>query len=291
MKKTYSVYFFLVFFCQHIVAQNNIKYVTTSQLQYSNKSISVIKLSVNDSAIKVNYFTNKYLGEESASKQFRNWSKNKNVLFFTSANYVSDPFSEYIRPVGLCINKGQVLNYNLSLGNLHGLVLITETGKIFVHNLKNAVLNIKNSNGKNIEFDLSNSMQRNQFFEWAIAEKLTVFQTHLFLYKNEILTSRDLTDTRPRRFLISGTDDSSNKSHYMMYIPTSSTINSAVDLVIGFLRDYEDLKNIDFIINLDSGIHNIFGHFKAKNQLDNRSLFKGTITLESAPNLLVYYVD
>lgn len=295
MIKSYLI-FLVVVMSYSIFAQTNAKYVNTSQIIFSKPqvSMSVIKLMINEDSMKVKYFPGKEKGQESVYYQFLNWVQKKNIIFFSSGSYVSDISSDYSFPVGFCINQGKMINNNLILDRLHGLIVINQSGKISVHNLKNSFIELKNSNGENLKFDLSNSLQRNQFFNWALVEKLTAIQTHLFLYENKNLISSGLESDqakRSRRLLASGTDESGNNIHYMINIPTFSTIREATNSATNYLKDYEDITSIHFIINLDSGSGNTFGLYKSKNLLDTRNIFRGTLPLSNTPNLLVYYVD
>ena len=293
MKKTYSAFLLLLLFGHSSIGQSNAKYVKTSQITYSNESISVIKLMINEDSVKVKYFSGNEKGQESVYNQFLNWGIKKNIIFCSSGSYISALSSDNSLPVGFCINQGTIINNNLILDKLHGLIVISQTGKIAIHNLKNSNIEFKNSIGEKVKFNLSNSLQKNQFFNWAKVEKLTAFQTHLFLYENKTLINNGLesVDKRPRRLLTSGADKAGNKIQYMINIPANSTIKEATTSATNYLQQYEEIKSIDFIINLDSGSGNVFSVFKLRNQIDPRSIFNGTIPLKETPNLLVYYVD
>ncbi len=295
MNKSYLI-FLVLLISYPIFAQTNAKYVNTSQIVFSKPqiSMSIIRLMINEDSMKVKYFSGKEKGQESVYNQFSKWAEKKNIIFYSSGSYISDLSSDYALPVGFCINQGKTINNNLILDKLHGLIVINQLGKISVHNLKNSFIELKNSKGEKVKFDLSNSLQKNQFFNWAKIEKLTAFQTHLFLYENKNLIANELESDqarRSRRLLASGTDESGNNIHYMINIPTFSTIREATNSATNYLKDYEEITSIHFIINLDSGSGDTFGLYKSKNLLDTRNIFQGTIPLSNTPNLLVYYVD
>jgi hypothetical protein len=195
------------------------------------------------------------------------------------------------KPVGLCIDQGRVVNYGLLLDKFDGLVIAYPSGRLSVHSLKSKSMQIDKGDGKILNFNLSNTLQRTQFISWAQEQEVTVFQTHLFCYKNQISSNINNSKKAGRRFLAAGKDDSGEYKQYIVNLSSDNTLQEAASKAINYLKSYEELSEIDFLINLDTGMQDVFGSYTSKGDKVTKKGFQGRLDISNSLNLIVYYVD
>lgn len=267
------------------------KYVETSTTVIQGETYSMVKMSRKDDHVKAKYFAAKDYNGTSVYQRYQEWARNKNIVAVSSGTYMTYCESSIAKPVGLCIDRGTLVN-NTLVDNLDGLAIVYATGGIAVSNLKDGDLTVTTTDNKKKTLDLKNAFQRAEFIKWAAENEATVFQTHLFCYKNELkVYSNGSTDKRERRFLAVCKDDSGVVYHYIVNLSGWNTIYDASVKVTKFLKDTEEMGNIVFLINLDTGCQNVFEVKKPDGSTDTREAFKADKDLSQAVNLLVYYYE
>ena len=290
MKTIITVLFFL-FLCQSLIAQYDANFVSTSSASLQNELYSSVKMSRKGDHVKVKYFAAKeYNNGTSVYERLNSWRKGKKIIAISSGTYMTDCQASIAKPVGLCIDNGNIVNYDLK-DNLDGLVIVYPTGGMVVSNLKNGDLTVNGPSGKKT-LDIRNAFQRQEFIKWAKDNSATVFQTHLFFFSNKLtIGANSSQEKRERRFLAVGKDDSGDVKHYMVNLSGANTLYQATLKVSKYLQEYEDVENLIFLINLDTGCQDVFETYKPTGGLDNRKGFSGKAPITQATNLIVYYYE
>lgn len=265
------------------------KYVEISTAVHKNHSYDVVSMSRKDNRIKAKYFGAKDYDNKTVPERYKQWAVGKNIVCLTSAGYMDD---KYI-PVGLTIDNGILVNGTLA--NFDGLVIVYATGGVVASNLKNADLTVAGGNiPSGTKLDIKNNpFHLQQFIEWAASQKATVFQTHLFVYKNTLDPKIDNKTSRERRFLAVGTiknkyTNESEVKHIIVNSPTYSTLYDGCQRSLDFLNVYKNM-DVTFMINLDPGAQNVFFLYDSEGK--ESPAIKGTLPISSAANLLVYYYE
>lgn len=257
----------------------------------------IIKLYMKNERIKVKYFASKDESGIPIMERFNEWAFNKKLVLVSSGTYYYYPNKNNrnkntVLPVGICIDNGKVINKSTET-NLGGLAMVYPSGKITVENLKDKSITIRQKNGNSANLNLADPFDKNLFFKWAEDVRATVFQTHLFAYKNQLLIGQNSNSYKDyRRFLAVCTTSNGELVHYIINLPFNSTILDGSSKAIDYLRQIEHVKDIAFIINLDTGAQNtLFSyHPKSGTPLPNPN-FSGTKTMKDAINLIAYYYE
>ena len=289
--KTLSILLFgLILACEETFAQYDAKYVSSSSVTLQKELYTAVKMVRSDNHVKVKYFASKEYGGLSVYDRLNTWKRGRNIIAISSGTYMTDCQANIAVPVGLCIDNGNVVNFNLK-PDLDGLLIVYPTGGIVASNLKNGDLSISTTNGKRT-LDIRNSMQRQEFLSWAKDNLATVFQTHLFYFGNKIqIAPNSSPDKRERRFLAVGKDTSGEVKHYLINLSGANTLYQATLKVSKYLQDFEDVSNLTFLINLDTGCQDVFEFYKTNGSLDTRKGFSGKSPITQATNLIVYYYE
>jgi hypothetical protein len=120
----------------------------------------------------------------------------------------------------------------------------------------------------------------------------TVFQTHLFVYENQIkIATNSSGKIQERRFLAVCKDDNGNVTHYIINIPKPSTLYIGVNKAYRILKELEEVNQIVFMINLDRGCQDVFSVFDATGTPYAHPLLSGLTDIENSVNLLAYYFE
>jgi hypothetical protein len=289
-KSTLFVLMILLGLGQLTFAQYNQSFVSSSSVSIQGELYSTVKMSRKGEHVKVKYFASKEYNGTSVYNRLNAWRRGKNIIAISSGTYMTDCQSNIAKPVGLCIDNGNVVNNDLK-DNLDGLAIVYASGGIVATNLKNGDLTVSGSSGRKT-LDIRNAFQRQEFINWARENSATVFQTHLFYYGNKLtIGSNSSTDKRERRFLAVGKDDSGEVKHYLVNLSGANTLYQATLKVSKYLQDYEDVENLTFIINLDTGCQDVFEFYKPNGTKDSRRGFGGTAQITQSTNLIVYYYE
>ena len=265
------------------------KYVDISTLEFKDHSYDVVSMSRKDNRIKAKYFGAKDYDNTSVPNRYKQWAIGKNIICLTSAGYMDD---KYI-PVGLTIDNGVLVNGTIA--DFDGLVIVYATGGVVASDLKKADLTVTGGDiPAGTKLDLkNNAFHLQQFIDWAESQKATVFQTHLFVYKNILDQKTEKTVYRERRFLAVGsvlnkTTNEKEVKHIIVNSPSYSTLYDGCKRSLDFLNTYKNME-VTFMINLDPGAQNVFFLYDSEGK--ECEIIKGTLPISSAANLLVYYYE
>lgn len=258
-------------------------YAKISIVKYKNESYYVVYMRRDGERIKAKYFAAKDSYGRNVNQRYQEWKRNNpNVVLVSSGTYMD----QYDNPQGLTIDNGILVNQTLIHDKMDALVVVYATGGIAVSDLKQADLTVSGIPRKlNLR---GNGNDLDDFIEWAKAQEATVFQTHLLVYKNEVKInpSNSSRDSRERRFLAVGKDETGQISHAIVHCPVYSTIYDGTVKVLDFLNNNKGMDVI-FMINLDTGAQDCFELHNADCSVN--STIKGPLELSKAVNLLVYY--
>jgi hypothetical protein len=291
MKKIF-ILFCLILGTSSIYAQFDGDFVETSVVTINNERYGYIKMSRAGQRVKVKYFASKEGYNQTVYERFAEWSRNKNIIAISSGTYMDDWNLSLAKPVGLCIDNGITVNRAIDLNRLDGLTIVYPSGGgggVSVSNLKDGNLTVQ---GIATPLNLRNAFDLQRFISWGETNKATVFQSHLFVFKNQIILKPNLANTKQseRRFLAVGTNSEGQLLHYIVNLSGANSIYGATEKVFGFLTKNEEL-NVTFLINLDTGGQNAFKVYTSSGKVDARKDFIGTTPLNQAANLLVYYFE
>ncbi len=264
--------------------------------EINGNPFGVVKLNMTNQRVKVKYFASKDANSSlSVYQRFSDWAFNKKLILVSSGTYYYYPDKKNrdkntARPVGICIDNGNIINKTTD-DNLDALALIYSSGKIAVENLNSKVISVKDASGNPLNLNLSNALDKNLFYKWATDVKATIFQTHLFAYKGNLLVAPNANTFKDyRRFLAAGINNNNETVQYIINLPFNSTILEGSKYALDYLKTSENLKEISFLINLDTGAQNALEtyHPKTGDKLSN-SNFSGVKDIKDAINLIVYY--
>lgn len=252
--------------------------------EYNGESFFVVRLKRNQMRVRAKYFASQLNGK-TVSERYLEWSQNKNIICYSSGAYMSDLNATEANLVGLTIDYGEIVNEKIELGRLDGLVSVFPNGAIDIVNLKNGTVNFQGS-GENKSFDMR-GYGINNFIQWAESQNLTIFQTHLLAYQNNVLLNYNSSQTkRERRFLVLA-DKNGKKEHFIIHKPQAASLLDATNSVVGYLNNKK--YTIDALINLDTGAQNVFKFYLYDGVPSSK--FEGTTPLTNARNLVVYYFE
>jgi hypothetical protein len=255
-------------------------YVTFSSPVFDGLTFKIIKLERRDNHIKARYFAVKDLDGKSVPDRFKSWSVGKNIVTVCSGTYMQE-CNANANPVSLTIDQGNVINNTIA--KMDGIVTVYSSGEIIVGNSKLGELKIGNKN-----YNLNNSLDKNSFMIWAHNNKATVFQTHLLIYKDELaIYNNSSNNERERRFLAGCTDEEGNKYEYIINIPSSITLLDGAKNSIKYLKQKEEMKTIDYLINLDTGCQDFFEGYNSNGQ--KRNDYLGSAAIEQTINIISFY--
>lgn len=271
-------------------AQYDANLVEYKSSTMGGETYSVIKMSRKGQRVKVKYFAAKASDGSLVYERYQNWAKNKNVIAVSSGTYMTDCDARKASPVGFCVDDGTVVSRQQK-DNLDGLAIVYATGGLVASNVKDGNLGVS-IDGQNTTLDIRNAFDRERFFKWAQGESATVFQTHLFVYKNELkIGTNASTAVASRRFLAVCKDEGGNVVHYIINLPTKATIYQGSDKAFKILKNAEYVEDVVFMVNLDTGCQNVFSLFDSKgNKVANKN-FAGDTDIENSSNLIVYYYE
>lgn len=268
-------------------------FVTYSVTNFQGDNIGVIDMSRDQNHVKVKYFAAKDFDGTVVSERYKQWSKNKKIIAYSSGTYMDNYNPQIAKPIGLCVDNGQLVSNTFEANQFDGLAVVYATGGIVVSNLKDKNFTIKNADNTNTTLDISKPFERSRFIDWAQNNEATVFQTHLFYYKDKLLLSADKSKPtpQPRRFLAVGYDEDNILHHYIINIKHDYGIYTGTQKAVEFLKKAKDVKSLTFLVNLDTGAQDVFQCFKKDGSIDYRDIFRGDKPIETACNLVVYYYE
>jgi hypothetical protein len=261
-------------------------YVSFGNKTFNNETFTVVQLKRKNMRVRAKYFAAELDGK-SIGQRYLEWSKNKNIICYSSGAYMSSFDASRADLIGLTIDFGKVVNKTFVRNKLHALVVVYPNGEVDVVNLEEGKVSFEGS-GQSKVFNMSNENGVEEFIGWAKSEKLTVFQTHLLTYNNTVgLASNSAPSRQERRFLAITTNKKGEKEHFIINKPDPASLLDATNAVVGYLnsRNY----NVEALINLDTGAQDTFRFFDYKGI--ESDVLKGRLSLKDARNLIVYYYE
>ncbi len=293
MKKIFLLIFVLLSFSD-LYSQYSEDYVETGISTINNESLGYIKMSRTGQRVKAKYFASRDNSNRTVYERYVEWARNKKIIAISSGGYISDWDIASAKPVGLCIDNGTTLNRGIESSRFDGLAIVYPSGAgggISVANLKEGNVTVQDGSTP-VTLNVRNQFDLNRFITWAEKNTATVFQAHLFVYKNQILINPDKgsTNKAERRVLAVGTNSDGDILHYIVNLSGSNTIYAATEKVLSFLNKIEGI-NVTFMINLETGGFNVFKDYSSNGSENKSSGFVGTRPLQDAANLLVYYFE
>ncbi len=257
-------------------------YVTFSSPVYDGLTFKIIKMERRDNHIRAKYFAVKDLDGKNVPDRYKEWSKSKNIITVCSGTYM-DKCDPNAKPVSITIDQGNIVNKTIT--SMDGVVTVFSSGEIVVGNIKQGDLKIANKN-----YNLKNPLESESFFKWAQTNKATVFQTHLLIYKDELtIYENSSKNARERRFLAGCTDDEGNKYEYIIHIPESITLFEGAKNTKKFLKIKQQMKTLDYLINLDTGCQDFFEAYNSNGQ--KRNDYAGREVISNSINLISFYFE
>ena len=291
MLKFISIIIFLSLSCFTSFSQYNENYVQAKTANIYGDDIKVVKMSRKDNHVKLKYFP-AALNGKSVYDRYRSWSANKSIIAYLNGSYADNCGGNplFTNPVGVCFDAGKLVNARIK-DEMDGLIIVYATGGLLVSNLKEGNLSIKESKtGKSSVLNLRNAIDFSTFKNWAREEEVTVFQTHLLNFNDSILVyTNGSPNARERRFLAVCRDEDGSIVHCIINLAGTNTLYDATIKVTDYLKKIEDMKNIIYMVNFCCGCHDVFQAFDKNGNY--KSGFSGTMPINSAANLLVYYYE
>jgi len=162
-----------------------------------------------------------------------------------------------------------------------------------VSNLDDKSVKVSYPSKPSISLDIrGSSFQKAEFMKWAESQEATVFQTHLYVFEDQLKIAKNYSaKVAPRRFLAACKGFDGVIYHYIINIPTASTEYNGVLKVQRILKDMEDVSQIVFMFNLDTGCQNVLNVFNSSGKAFTDTLLTGDVGIESAINLIAYYYE
>lgn len=289
MEKMIFLIAILAFAVSPLDAQYDARYAESKVVNIKNETYAIQKMLRRDNHVKVKYFAEKD-GNLTVNSRYENWAAGKKVIAISSGTYMTTCDVNTAKPVGLCIDNGRVVNR--VLGDMDGLMIVYATGGLAASNLKNGNLTITDAKGGKKVLDIrNNGYHLAEFIAWAEEMEATVFQTHLFVYDNKMsIGGNSSSTTAPRRFLAVCKNDNNEIIHYIVNLPSASTLLDGTKKAYDYLNNYEDVSVV-FMINLDTGCQNVFRVNDKDGNTSTSKNFRGDVDPSSAANLLVYYYE
>ena len=261
--------------------------------QTISKEIEVVNkryLWTNFLLTKINSFSGakhlkvRYFAGNNAYNRIIEWSKNNYVVAITSGTYMSHLDVRQSLPLGICVERGVVVNRKIE--NWGALVLIDSLGKLTIHDFESLFLN-EICDSYNSSFNLKSNKDRFDFLSCCEEKKMSVFQTHLLYFENELrIGYPNFKKPSKRRFLVNAKISDGNDLVYILQVNNHLELYDATLRAKDFLSD--DIKLKDFsIINLDAGANDVLVIFNEYGSIVKD--INGASSIDNSSDLLVFY--
>lgn len=269
-------------------------YVETISELHNGELYKAVLMYRKDYRVRAKYFANE-LNNQTIYKRYESWKKygGKKIVLYSAGAYMNNLSAAHATVVGLTIDDGEIVNKFLD-PKMDGLVIVyPNNGGIAVSNIDNGDLTLSGGNaiaGK--KYNLRNDYDLQKFRSWAVGETATVFQTHLLVFNNKLMfktiPSCPTSKKRERRFLAICKDEYGEIVHVIIDKPEAECLYQASEKVLKYLHEIRGM-HIYGMMNLDTGAQNVFKMYTKSGK--EHSIIKGTVPLNNARNLLVYYFE
>ena len=252
--------------------------VSFGNKEFNGESFQTVRLKSKCNRIKVKTFFN----EQSYNK----WKPQHNVIVNFTAGYTSS-FGATAQMIGITIDSGLVISRQLIRGRLDALVAVYPNGALDVVNRADGNVTFTGF-GQEKSFDMSSYFDVEKFLMWAKQEKLSVFQTHLLAYNNEVKVSSNSSDAeRERRFLVIATNKKGEKEHFIINKPQPASLLNATNAVVDYFKNKNYI--VHSINNIDTGVDNYLRFFDSDCTESNS--IKAVSDHFPRSGLMVYYYE
>ena len=277
----YLKYRFCTKFCPEKVEDNNksihLKLLskddkTTFLLVRENKRIGEL-IWLKKEQYKINYLAGKNVGQ-----RYKFFLEEKQLEVKALMTGAFTNLNSQIE--GLTFEKGKIVNAVL-LQHRDGLILIDETNKLFVINLKNKKFMLPHTN--TIIDPFNKIMDYSKLLQWGKKHKAAIFQTQLLAYKNQTLIKKNSKKSklRERRLLVLITNQKGEDIHLIVNITQAIDLANLNEKIIELIKKKQ--YHLNAILNLDTGGYDIFHVYNKK-----KEILSTPISLDEATNLIFY---
>jgi hypothetical protein len=240
-----------------------------------------------DNTIKAKYFA------ENAYAKYQSWKPGKNILLVTAGAF-SDSFAVGGKPIGLCIDNGQIINKSPD-PDMDALVMVynqgAAKGNIWVADLDDAKMTVPTDTGKILLTPRQSMADRVRLLNWGKRAGITLFQTQLLYAAGRAVNFSPLTfgKKKERRFL--ALCKSGNQAvHIVVDAPALLQLNLSASYAKELLESEGYI--VAHLLNLDTGGKDIL-YVSNGRQLENKNptAINSFAVIEKATNLLVFYKE
>jgi hypothetical protein len=236
--------------------------------------------------VKAKYFAWKKDGQH-VDERYDSWKQGKEIVLMTGAAYVNGWQGSEV-PVGVTVDNGVIINRGYD-NNIDGLVIIYATGGIAVSNIDNGDLYL-DALGRKI--DIRNTRDRHELLNWAVKENASIFQTHLTIFKNQLVCNYSKNaKSSTRRFLVLVKSSSGEFFHVIFYFKHARyTLYHISEMTLNYLKDKE--MDVIAMLNLETGTYDVINTGSGVTDC-NGDYIKGKRNeiRKEIPNLLTYYYE
>lgn len=175
--------------------------------------------------------------------------------------------NSFSQPEGLTLQSGNIVN-SVLMPDRHALVLVEPEGGIRVLNLRQARIDLPlgANKTKTIQNPLGNLLAYAELLEWCRARKVTMFQTQLLAFSDNLLidVGKAKPELRERRILALVSEPASRGTqasihHIIFNVVAPSNLAVISEELFSTLKSRK-LK-IEALLNLDVGAYNILQSF------------------------------
>jgi len=226
------------------------------------------------------HFKANYFSYDKPYDKFSKLKETRKPVFAATGGYTNKKF-----PVGLTIDKGVIVNVSIK-HDMDGLVIVTRSGDLYIFTLDMHMFQLP-LGGPKILNPLNNLIAFSELLEWAKQNKVTLFQSHMFAYNNQVTMSPTRSDPRlrERRLLTLCSDPKTGKEYQVIFNLTSTyTQYTASQEILSIMKNHN--KKVEGIINLDTGTFNIMQIFDVYGKV----IKSAPNNIEEAANLLVFTI-
>ncbi|MBX2902747.1 MAG: hypothetical protein KF872_04250 [Chitinophagales bacterium] len=263
--------------------------VEITSSKFGNKVYKMITMNRSNQRIKAKYFAFKE-GGLNVYDRYQRWKTGKDIVLISSGTYIdleSYKQANFV-PEGLTIDNGKIVNEKTT-DKFDGFVIVYATGGIAVANIKEQKVNIT-CNGQPKSYDIkNNTFDRQEFIACAKDVEATTFQTHLLAFKDQPKVGLNGSQNKASRRFLAACKMGGVLYHVIVHTDEEQTLSQAALDAFDFLKKFKEMDEVIFMINLDTGMQNVFELYDERG--NKRNDIVGKTPAEKATNLLVYYYE
>jgi uncharacterized protein YigE (DUF2233 family) len=282
---------FTAFSCHAQPAKNSGKQVEPALVDVKAPIIAGIKyytilMRKPESIIKSKYFST--IKSQNVKNQYEKWGVKKTVFVYSSG-------LNNVQSISLQIANGVIANKTIAPSGMDALVVIPPSGKISVYNLLEPVIKFK-INGmdpkRSFALRIDDDQDREDFIDWAMKSKATVFQTYLLAYNDKIIAQKFKTHEKSvRRYLIGGTIENGEQVYLIVETASPLTVEDGIQKTFAMVKQfYPNHFTINYMIGLTTpSVKDAFRVNRPDGLVYDE--FKHIADISDVNGLLVFYSD